>query len=346
VQVEEGSTVATVVEESGMPPPPVTVAVEEGWTTVETAAPQAALEPPAGAGSGGADMVMVPSDEDSAPPPLARDRDVVMSTVLKPSPATGVVSVEEAMDLATRRYVDFPGIGTIDLDAPELPNNDQEMLDVATERMFAELSILETIMSVTLALRQYDGAGGSAPPAMLEVVEAVPKESAAGAESAAVMSALSPTREDQGASLPQPTEAVASTPVAAVTDVAEGVVGEAGPSSPRPVAATAEEVLVPSEPAVAPQVRMAPEGTTRVASPKTQEAEEDTGATLLQGATSGEAQTLELACTPWAATSESGDDAEDDEEVATCNTLERELNWARRGFDELILAATSVSFFA
>jgi hypothetical protein len=237
-------------------------AVEEGQTAVETAAPQAALEPPAGAGSGGADVVMVPSDEDSAPPPLARDRDVVMSTVLKPSPATGVVSVEEVMDLATRRYVDFPGIGTADLDAPELPNIDQEMLEVTTERMFAGLSILETIMSVTLALRQYDGAGGSAPPPMLEVAEAVPEEYAVGAESAAVVSAPSPTREDQGASLPQPTEAVTSTPVAAVTDVAEGVVGEAGPSSPRPVTATAEEVPVPSEPAAAPQVCMAPEGTT------------------------------------------------------------------------------------
>jgi hypothetical protein len=47
---------------------------------------------------------------------------------------------------------------------------------------------------------------------------------------------------------------------------------------------------------------------------------------LLQGAASGEAQTLELACTPWVATSESGNDADDDEEVAACNTLERGLN--------------------
>jgi hypothetical protein len=68
------------------------------------------------------------------------------------------------------------------------------------------------------------------------------------------------------------------------------------------------------------------------------------GAALLQGAASGEAQTLELACTSWTATSESGDDAEDDEKVAARNTLERGLNWARRAFDELILPATSVSF--
>jgi hypothetical protein len=70
------------------------------------------------------------------------------------------------------------------------------------------------------------------------------------------------------------------------------------------------------------------------------------GMTLLQGAVSGEAQALELACTSWVATSGSGDDTEDDEEVAAHNTLERGLNWARRAFDELILPATLVSFLA
>jgi hypothetical protein len=99
------------------------------------------------------------------------------------------------MDLATRRYVDFPGIGIVDLDAPELPCNDRKVLVVATERMFAELSILEIIASVTLALRQYEGAGGSAPPAAPEAAEAVPKESAAGAESTVVVPVPSPTRE-------------------------------------------------------------------------------------------------------------------------------------------------------
>jgi hypothetical protein len=42
---------------------------------------------------------------------------------------------------------------------------------------------------------------------------------------------------------------------------------------------------------------------------------------------------------------ESGDDAEDDEEVVARNTLERGLEWARCAFDELILPATSVIFF-
>jgi hypothetical protein len=97
-----------------------------------------ALEPPAGVGSGGTDVVMVSSDEDSTSPPLVGDRDVVMSTAPEPSFATGAASGEDVMDLAACQYVDFPGIGTIDLDAPELPGNDQGMLEVVTERMFAE----------------------------------------------------------------------------------------------------------------------------------------------------------------------------------------------------------------
>jgi hypothetical protein len=68
------------------------------------------------------------------------------------------------------------------------------------------------------------------------------------------------------------------------------------------------------------------------------------GASLSKGAAGGEAQTLELSCTSWAATSGLGADSEDDEEVATRNTLERGLTWARHAFDELILPVTSVSF--
>jgi hypothetical protein len=124
-----------------------------------------------------------------------------------------------------------------------------------------------------------------------------------------------------------------------VADAAESVVGEAGPSSPRSVAAAAEEVLMSGEPAAALQERVVPEGMTRAASLEIQEAEEGMGAALLQGTGSGDAQSLELACTSWAAAFESGDDAEDDKEVAMHNTLERGLAWARRVFDELILPA-------
>jgi hypothetical protein len=66
-----------------------------------------------------------------------------------------------------------------------------------------------------------------------------------------------------------------------VADVAEGVVGEVGPLSPRPVVAAADEVLMLGETAETPQERVAPKGTTRAASPEIQETEEDTGAALL-----------------------------------------------------------------
>jgi hypothetical protein len=156
---------ATVVEESGTPPPSVTTdTVEEGRTTTEMTALQAALEPPAGAGLDCADVVMVLVDDDSVSPPPAGDRDVITSTVLAPSPAAGAASAEDVTDLAACRYVDFPSIGTIELDAPELPSNDREVLEAVTERMFAEPSILDTIASVASALRQYEGTSGSAPP--------------------------------------------------------------------------------------------------------------------------------------------------------------------------------------
>jgi hypothetical protein len=58
---------------------------------------------------------------------------------------------------------------------------------------------------------------------------------------------------------------------------------------------------VPGEPAAVPQEHVAPEGTTRVACPEIQEAEEDSGAALSQGDASGGVQALELTCAPWAA---------------------------------------------
>jgi hypothetical protein len=63
--------------------------------------------------------------------------------------AAGAVTVEEVMELATSQYIDFPGIGVINLEAPQLP---EKVLDVATERMFAEPSIMEMMVSVSQAL--------------------------------------------------------------------------------------------------------------------------------------------------------------------------------------------------
>jgi hypothetical protein len=233
--------VVAAVEELSAPPPPVTAAaIEKEQTIVETAAPQAALEPSAGASPGDADVVVVALDEYPAPPPPVGDHDVVMTSVLEPSStarvpepspaaevpepslaagaaetssAMGVVTVKEVMELATGRYKDFPAVRIVDLDAPELPSNDREMLEVATERMFAEPSILETIASVSRALHQYKRAGSFAPPAALEAVEAVPEEST-------VVSA--PTSEGQEVSLPQPIEADKSSTVAAAAGAGGG----------------------------------------------------------------------------------------------------------------------------
>jgi hypothetical protein len=82
---------------------------------------------------------------------------------------------------------------------------------------------------------------------------------------------------------------------------------------------------------------------TRAASPEIRKAEE-TGASLSHGVVGGEAWTLELACTSWAATSGLNVDSEGDEEVTTRNTLERGMTWARHAFNELILPTTLVSF--
>jgi hypothetical protein len=164
VQVEEGLAVATVVEESVVPPPPVTATVvEEERAIKEMAAPQAALGPPAGASSGGEDLVMVLANSDLAPPPPAREHDVAMLAVLESSAVAAAASIEGAAGTSSSRYVDFPSIGIIDLDTTELPSNDRVILEVATDRMFAEPSILDAIASVPSVPRQHEGAGSLAP---------------------------------------------------------------------------------------------------------------------------------------------------------------------------------------
>jgi hypothetical protein len=143
--------------------------------------------------------------------------------------------------------VNFPSIGTIDLDAPELPSNDQKMLDVATKQMFANSSFLDTIVLVASALRQDEGAGGSAPPAAPEAAEGVPWESAAGTESVIIAPPPTSAGEGMGTSLPLPVGAATAAPAPSVVSAAEGVVGEVGPSSPRLATAAVEEVPVPNQ---------------------------------------------------------------------------------------------------
>jgi hypothetical protein len=102
-------------------------------------------------------------------------------------------------------------------------------------------------------LHQYEHAGGFAPSAAPEATETVSEESAAGTESVADASVPPRTSEGQEASLPQLAEVAETTTVAAATGTAGGVVGEAGSPPSRLVAAGADEVRVPDEPADALQ---------------------------------------------------------------------------------------------
>jgi hypothetical protein len=179
---------------------------------------------------------------------------------------------------------------------------------------------------------------------MLEAAEEVLGESIAGVESAAVPPSLSAAGAIADVPLLQTVEASAASPPPSMAGTAEEVVGTAKPSSAEPIVATEEEVPVLSQPAMVALERDAPEGTTGASSPEIQEAEESSGGALPRDVKGSEVRALELACTPQATVFEVGDDVEDDQEAAACNTLESRLEWVRCAFNESILPATSVSF--
>jgi hypothetical protein len=267
-RAEEEPTVVAVAEESSVPPPPVpAVAIEEGQTAAEATAPQAILELLAEVGPSGGDVVMI-LDEDPMPPPSSGSHDVVMTPASEPTPAATVadrsqpievsepspavemlepplatgaagtssavdaVTVEEVIELATSRYIDFPSVGIINLEAPQIP---EKVLEVATERMFTEPSIMETITSVLKAPHEYERAGGFAPAVAAKATDAALEAPAASMEPSVDAFVPPPANESQEASLPQPAEAAEATVVVAATGAAEAVVREAGSSPPRPV---------------------------------------------------------------------------------------------------------------
>jgi hypothetical protein len=127
--------------------------------------------------------------------------------------------------LSSCRYVDFPGIGTVDLNAPEHPSNDRKVLEVVMEQMFADPSILDTIASVASALHPDEGAGGSAHPAAPEAAERVLGESTVGMDSVMIVPPPTSAGKGMGASLPQPAEAATTIPAPSLVSMAEGVVG-------------------------------------------------------------------------------------------------------------------------
>jgi hypothetical protein len=244
-------------------------------------ASQAALETPAEADLSRWDAVVV-LDEDPTPPPVSEGRDAAMAPVSEPavvvsaagppptvelsepssavevpgpspttevaesSSARGAITLEEVMKMATCRYIDFPGVGVIDLEAPQLP---EKVLEVATEWILAELTIMEPIMSVSKVLQEYEHAGGFTPTATADAADVALEVPAASTKPAADASAPPPIGESREASLPQPVEAAKTTAAIAGTDASEVVVGEAGSSPSRPVVAEVVETRMPAEPA-------------------------------------------------------------------------------------------------
>jgi hypothetical protein len=205
-QDDEALSVAAETRVPTTPPlsAPATT-VEEGEAVTKATATQAPWETPYEAGLS-AEGVMMVSDEDSVPPPLSESHDSAMASALEPaqvpatasllsavevpvpSPAVKVqgplptakvaesssarvsLMVEEMMDSETCRYINFPGVGVINLEAPQLPEKEYE---VATERRSDEPTIMETIASVSKALQEYERAGGFASAAATDAGDAV-----------------------------------------------------------------------------------------------------------------------------------------------------------------------------
>jgi hypothetical protein len=105
-----------------------------------------------------ATVSLLPAAEMPVPSPVVEVQDPPPAVeVAESSSARVALTTEEVMELATCRYIDFPGIGVIDLEAPQLP---KKVYEVAAERMFNEPTIMETIASVSKALQEHERAGG------------------------------------------------------------------------------------------------------------------------------------------------------------------------------------------
>jgi hypothetical protein len=116
------------------------------------------------------------------------------------------------MDLETCRYIDFPGVGVIDLKAPQLQDKEYE---ATAKRTSNEPTIMETISLVSKALQEYERAGGFASAAATEAENATLAVPAAHVKLTEDAFVPPQVNEGQEASPPLSVEtAGASTPVA------------------------------------------------------------------------------------------------------------------------------------
>jgi hypothetical protein len=159
--------------------------------------------------------------------------------VVETSSAWVTLTAEEVMELATCRFIDFPGVGVIDLEAPQLP---EKVYEVVSERMFNESTIMETITSVSKALQEYECTGGFTPSVAVETADVALETPAAHVEPTADASVPPPLDESREMSLPQSAEAAEAPASIIDTGAAEAVVGEVRSLPPRPVATKTEDV--------------------------------------------------------------------------------------------------------
>jgi hypothetical protein len=236
LQAEEApSMVAETRTPTTSPPPAPAAAVEEGEAATEATVTQAALEASSGAGPS-VEGVVVVLEEDVVPPLVSERHDAAVVLALEsaqvpavtshlpavevpvppptmevqgpPSTAKAVESssarvsltVEEMMDLETCRYIDLPGVGVIDLEAPQLPEKEY---DAATERRSNE----PTIASVSKALQEYECASGFTLAAAEDAEDVALAAPAALVEPTEDASAPPHVDEGKEASPPRPVEA-------------------------------------------------------------------------------------------------------------------------------------------
>jgi hypothetical protein len=256
------------------PPPAPAIVVEEGEAPTEATVTQAALEAPSEAGPS-VEGVVVVLDEDSAPPQASESHDAAAVPVLEPAQVPAAMSlllavevpvppptvevqgppptaeaveyssarvsfmVEEMMDLKTCRYIDFPGVGVIDLEAPQLPEKEYA---AAVERRSNMPMIMETIVSVSKVLQEYEHASGFASAAATDAEDVALATPAARVEPTEDVSAPPHVDEGQEASPPRPVEAV-KTPAPVTNPVSTKVfVGGKGTYPPGPVAVEVDGV--------------------------------------------------------------------------------------------------------
>jgi hypothetical protein len=98
--------------------------------------------------------ILLPAVEVLVPSPEVEVQGLLPTVeVVESSSVRASLTVEEMMDLETCRYIDFPGVEVIDLEAPQLPEKEYK---VVVEWRSNERMIMETITLVSKALQKYE----------------------------------------------------------------------------------------------------------------------------------------------------------------------------------------------